>query len=82
MLKRFRKMITNRVPGEFEKNCFSDEEIFSKLKSACCTKAINVSKIIWSLCYTVTVKKINYSKTVHGYNDFSKKVVHHYLCYN
>ena len=47
MLKRCRKMITNRVPGVLEKDCFSDEEIYcSKLKTACCTKLINVSKII------------------------------------
>ena len=73
MLKRFRKMITNRIPGEFEKDCFSDEKILLRTEKCSCTKVINVSKIIWSLCYIVTVKTINYSKTVHGYNDFSKK---------
>ena len=30
MLKRFRKMITSRVQGVFEKDCFSDEEILFK----------------------------------------------------
>ena len=30
MLKRCRKMITNRVPGVFEKECFSDEESLFK----------------------------------------------------
>ena len=47
MLKCFRKIITNGVPGGFENGCLK--------------------------VYGVTVKKINYSKTVHGYNDdFSK----------
>ena len=46
MLKRFRKMITNRVPGVFEKDCSSDEEILPLDETACCLKVINVSKII------------------------------------
>ena len=33
MLKRCRKMITNRVPGVFEKDCFSDEEILFKTEN-------------------------------------------------
>ena len=33
MLKRCRKMITNRVPGVFEKDCFSDEEIVFKTEN-------------------------------------------------
>ena len=33
MLKRCRKMIINRVPGVFEKDCFSDEEILFKTEN-------------------------------------------------
>ena len=33
MLKRCRKMITNRVTGVFEKDCFSDEEILLKTEN-------------------------------------------------
>ena len=44
MLKRFRKMITNRVPGVFE-DCFSDEEILFKTENRMLHKVINVSKI-------------------------------------
>ena len=39
-------MITNRVPGVFEKDCFSDEKIFFKTENCMFTKVINVSKII------------------------------------
>ena len=31
---------------------------------------------------SVTVIKINYSRTVRAYDDFSKKVVNHYFGYN
>ena len=33
MLKRLRKMITNRVSEVFEKDCFSDEEILFKTEN-------------------------------------------------
>ena len=45
MLKRFRKMITNRVPGVFENECFSDKKILFKLKTACCTVSSNLAMI-------------------------------------
>ena len=39
MLKRFRKIITNGLPG-FENDCFffSDKTILFKTEIACCTK--------------------------------------------
>ena len=33
MLKRFGKIITNRIPGVFEKDCFLDEEILVKTEN-------------------------------------------------
>ena len=71
MLKRCRKMITNRVPRVFEKDCFSNEEILFKTEH-----------YMLHVCYGATAKKINNSKTVHGYNDDnSKKVVYHHFGY-